>query len=200
MINSSRRNRFLSKNEPEVADMPIRLSGVVRESIVDGPQLRFVVFVQGCPHKCPGCQNPETHDPAGGFLTSTAILWKNILENPAIRGVTFSGGEPFIWGEELGEIARACKERGLNVMSYSGWTFEQLKKKAEKDPGVKKLLVYSDYLVDGPYIDEERNLELLFRGSENQRLIDIHNYPNSDTVNVIDYFDDSGRAIYKKTK
>ncbi|MGI6743149.1 MAG: 4Fe-4S single cluster domain-containing protein [Eubacteriales bacterium] len=200
MINSSRRNRFLSNSEPVVADMPIRLSGIVRESIVDGPQLRFVVFVQGCPHKCPGCQNPDTHDINGGFLTSTAVIWKNILENPSVRGVTFSGGEPFIWAEELGEIARACKERGLSVMTYSGWTFEQLKKKAEKEPGVKKLLVYTDYLVDGPYIEEERNLELLFRGSSNQRLIDIHNYPNSDTVNVIDFFDDSGRAVYKNSK
>ena len=65
-------------------DIPLRLSGVVKESIVDGPQLRFVVFVQGCPHHCPGCHNPETWDPNGGFMTSTSILWKNITANPSI--------------------------------------------------------------------------------------------------------------------
>ena len=179
-------------------DLPIRLSGVVKESIVDGPQLRFVVFVQGCPHRCRGCHNPETWDEKGGFLTSTKLLWKNIIENPSIKGVTFSGGEPFLWGEALSEIARCARERGMSVMSYSGWTYEQLQKKAESEPGVRSLLTYTDYLVDGPFILAERDLELLFRGSRNQRLLDVTGYPNTKEALEIERFDMSGRAIYRE--
>ncbi|MCR5262701.1 MAG: radical SAM protein [Clostridiales bacterium] len=179
-------------------DIPLRLSGVVKESIVDGPQLRFVVFVQGCPHHCPGCHNPETWDPNGGFMTSTSILWKNITANPSIKGVTFSGGEPFLWGAALAEIARCAKARGMSVMTYSGWTYGQLQKKAESEPDVKALLSATDYLVDGPFILAERDLELLFRGSRNQRLLDVTGYPNTTEALEIQSFDMSGRIIYKE--
>lgn len=180
------------------ADMPIRLSGVIKESIVDGPQLRFVVFTQGCPHHCEGCHNPETWDYDGGFVTSTSLLWKNITENPSIKGVTFSGGEPFLWGEELSEIARCAKARGMSVMTYSGWTYERLAEKAQSEPGTKKLLTYTDYLVDGPFVLAQRDLELLFRGSRNQRLLDITGYPNIRAPLEIERFDMSGRAVYKE--
>ena len=115
------------------AEMPIRLFGIVRESIVDGPGLRFVVFVQGCPHHCPGCQNPESHDPAGGFATNTGRIWDNLIKNPSLRGVTFSGGEPFLWAKELAQIGRQARLVGLDVMTYSGWTLEQLRQKAITD-------------------------------------------------------------------
>ena len=179
-------------------DMPIRLSGVVKESIVDGPQLRFVVFTQGCPHHCRGCHNPETWALDGGFMTSTSILWKNITENPSIKGVTFSGGEPFLWGKELAEIARCAKARGMSVMTYSGWTYEQLAEKAKTEPGTKSLLTYTDYLVDGPFVLEQRDLELLFRGSRNQRLLDVTGYPNTVSPPEIERFEMSGRAVYKE--
>ena len=179
-------------------EMPIRLSGVIKESIVDGPQLRFVVFTQGCPHHCPGCHNPETWDMGGGFMTNTSLLWKSITENPSIKGVTFSGGEPFLWGEALAEIARCAKSRGMSVMTYSGWTYEQLQKKAETEPGTKALLSSTDYLVDGPFILAERDLELLFRGSRNQRLLDVTGYPNTKAALEIERFDMSGRAVYKE--
>ena len=101
-------------------DLPIRLHGAVRESIVDGPRLRFVIFVQGCPHHCPGCHNPASHDPAGGYVSSTTRLWNAIRENPLLRGVTFSGGEPFLWGDELFEIGLCDIEDILCVLGDSG--------------------------------------------------------------------------------
>lgn len=128
-------------------ELPIRLYGIVRESIVDGPGLRFVVFVQGCPHHCPGCHNPESHDPNGGFLTTTTRIWKNLIGNPTIRGVTFSGGEPFLWAKELSEIGRCANAVGLDVMTYSGWTYEKLLEKAQTEPGVQALLDVTHYLV-----------------------------------------------------
>jgi len=176
-----------------VADMPIRLFGVVRESIVDGPGLRFVIFVQGCPHHCPGCHNPESHDPAGGYLSSTARIWKVLRENPSLRGVTFSGGEPFLWGNELAEIGRAARESGLDVMTYSGFTYEKLLEKAKTEPGVKKLLTVTNYLVDGPFVEAERDLSLKFRGSRNQRILDVTCYPNSAAAREIDFDRPLGR-------
>lgn len=168
-----------------VVSMPIRLAGVIRESIVDGPELRFVVFTQGCPHKCKGCQNPETHSPDGGFMTTTAAIWREIAKNPLLKGITFSGGEPFLWAHELAEIGHAARESGLNIMTYSGWTWEQLLAKAKSEKGVAELLSVTNYLVDGPYVDAKRDLNLLFRGSSNQRILDITCYPNSMDITEI---------------
>lgn len=170
-----------------VPDLPIRLFGVVRESIVDGPQLRFVIFVQGCPHHCPGCHNPESHDPAGGYLSSTARIWNVIRQNPMLRGVTFSGGEPFLWGNELYEIGRAAHEAGLNVMTYTGFTYEKLLEKAKTEEDVRRLLSVTNYLVDGPFVLAERDLSLKFRGSRNQRILDVTCYPNSEAARVLDF-------------
>ena len=172
---------------PVIRDLPIRLFGVIRESIVDGPGMRFVIFVQGCPHHCPGCHNPESHDPAGGYLSSTARIWKAASQNPMIRGITFSGGEPFLWGNELYEIGRAARDAGMNVMTYSGYTYEQLLEKAKTEEGVKKLLTVSNYLVDGPYVEAQRDITLQFRGSANQRIWDVTCYPNSDRASLVDF-------------
>ncbi len=165
-----------------VKDIPIRLAGIVRESIVDGPDLRFVVFVQGCPHKCEGCHNPETHDFSGGFAATTAKVWAEIEKNPMIKGVTFSGGEPFCQAEALAELGRAAKEKGLHVMTYSGFTYETLLKKAKEDTAVRELLSVTDYLVDGPFVLSQRDLSLKYRGSRNQRVLDITCYPNSENA------------------
>lgn len=179
--------RTFSSPAIEIADLPIRLFGVVRESIVDGPNLRFVVFVQGCPHHCPGCHNPESHDPSGGYLSSTARIWRVIRQNPMLRGVTFSGGEPFLWGRELSELGRAAREAGLDVMTYTGFTYETLLEKAETDEGVRQLLGVTNYLVDGPFILAQRDLSLKFRGSRNQRILDVTCYPNSPRARVLDW-------------
>ena len=151
--------------------MEIRLAGVVPESIVDGPGYRLAVFVQGCPHGCPGCHNPGTHDPAGGDLSDTAKIIAQMGQNPLVRGVTLTGGEPMMQAEALCEVARAARERGLNVWCYTGFTLEALFR--ERDEARMRLLDLGDVLVDGPYIARERSLELLYCGSRNQRLIDM---------------------------
>ncbi len=176
-------------NTPEIAveEMPIRLFGVARESIVDGPKLRFVVFVQGCPHHCPGCHNPESHDPEGGYISSTTRIWNAIKENPLLKGVTFSGGEPFLWGHELAAIGKAAREAGLDVMTYTGFTYEKLLEKAKTEPAVKELLTVTNYLVDGPFVLAERDLNLKYRGSRNQRILDVTCYPNSTAAQVLDF-------------
>lgn len=153
--------------------MEIRIAGTVQDSIVDGPGLRYVVFTQGCPHRCEGCHNPETHDFSGGKLTDTDRLYEECTENPLTKGVTFSGGEPFCQAEALYELGCRLKERGYHLMSYSGWTFEELQKKAESEEYVGKLLSILDILVDGRFVLAQRSLMLTYRGSTNQRLIDV---------------------------
>ncbi len=154
----------------------LRISGVIPESIVDGPGFRYAVFTQGCPHHCPGCHNPQTHDFEGGYLVEVDELVREMEENPLLAGVTFSGGEPFCQPEPLCEFARQVKARGKNVMVYSGYTLEQLLEKGQKEPAVIELLHLADWLVDGPYIEALRDLTLEFRGSSNQRIIDLPAY------------------------
>lgn len=153
--------------------MEIRISGTVSESIVDGPGLRYVVFVQGCPHNCPGCHNPQTHDFGGGRIVDTDELFAECIENPLIKGVTFSGGEPFCQAEALYVLGKQFKERGYDLWCYSGWTYMELMRKAEREDYAAKLLSILDVLVDGRYIQERRTLSLSFRGSDNQRLVDV---------------------------
>ena len=151
----------------------IRMAGVVRESIVDGPGLRMAVFCQGCPHGCPGCHNQETHDFAGGYDCEIEKIVQAVKADPLLDGVTFSGGEPFCQPEAFFNLALALKELrpDLNLMAYSGYTYEELT--AMHSEGVDRLLAIIDYLVDGPFILAERDLTLLFRGSANQRIIDM---------------------------
>jgi len=152
--------------------MEIRLAGIVSESIVDGPGYRLAVFVQGCPHACPGCHNPKTHDFAGGYLSDTAEVIAKMGKNPLVRGVTLTGGEPMMQAEALCEIAAAAKAKGMNVWCYTGYTLETLW--AQNHGDCMRLLELIDVLVDGPYIAHERSLDLLYCGSKNQRLIDMN--------------------------
>lgn len=154
------------------SSMPdLRVSGIVEESVVDGPGVRFVVFTQGCEHHCPGCHNPHTHALDGGTMMTTDAILARFDEDPLLSGITFSGGEPFLQPEALAELAEAVHARGKDVMVYSGFTFEQLLEREGQDPGVRRLLSQADILVDGPYVESRRNLELDFRGSDNQRLL-----------------------------
>lgn len=153
--------------------MEIRIAGTVEESIVDGPGLRFVVFVQGCPHRCEGCHNPETHDFSGGRITDTDALFEQCMEDPMNGGVTFSGGEPFCQAQPLFELGSRFKAAGKHLMCYSGWTFEELLKKAQQEEYTGKLLGILDILVDGRFDIAKRSLSLQFKGSTNQRLIDV---------------------------
>lgn len=151
--------------------MEIRLAGLEPESIVDGPGYRFTVFVQGCPHNCPGCHNPQTHDFSGGHLADTDDVIAHLGENPLVRGLTLSGGEPMMQPEPLYLIAKAAKEKGMNVWCYTGFTLEELMRENRADR--MRLLSTVDVLVDGPFRSHERSLDLLYRGSKNQRLIDM---------------------------
>lgn len=154
--------------------MKLRLAGTVQESIVDGPGIRLALYVQGCPHGCPGCHNPETHDPAGGTEVGTAELLAQIKGARGIDGVTFSGGEPFAQAAPLAALAGQIRSLGLNLVLYSGFTFEALLQRGKAgDRFVMQLLRAGMLLVDGPYIRGERDLTLPFRGSRNQRLIDL---------------------------
>ena len=151
----------------------IRLAGVVRESIVDGPGIRLAVFTQGCPHHCQGCHNPQTHDFNGGYMSNTDNILKAVKQNPMLQGVTFSGGEPFMQCEPLCELAQKCHQLGLNIMVYTGFTFEQLQAGFDQHPQWKQLLENADILVDGKFVYKEKSMLLPFRGSKNQRILDV---------------------------
>lgn len=153
--------------------MEIRIAGIVAESIVDGPGLRYTLFVQGCPHHCEGCHNPQTHDFNGGKLDDTDKILSSVLENPLLDGVTFSGGEPFCQAKPLAFLAAKIKQNGLNVIAYSGYTVEYLLENADETNGYMDLLLQLDYLIDGPFVMSLKSYEAKFRGSTNQRIIDV---------------------------
>lgn len=151
--------------------MRISLSGVTGDSIVDGPGLRLTIFTQGCLHHCPGCHNPQTHDPNGGSWADTEDILAAAAENPLLDGITLSGGDPFLQPIPCLALAEGAHKIGLNVWTYTGYTWEALLE--ENDAEKLALLKETDVLVDGPFLLAERSLELRFCGSRNQRLIDV---------------------------
>lgn len=164
----------------------IRIADTVNDSIVDGPGLRLAIFVQGCPHDCPGCHNPQTHDFEGGREITLGELYDMAAGNPLLSGVTFSGGEPFCQAKLLASLGTAVKEMGLNIVTYSGYTYEYLLSHGNEENGWGELLAVSDYLVDGEYVQALRDLTLKFRGSSNQRIIDLGRTRETGTLTVID--------------
>ncbi len=148
----------------------LNLAGIQGDSIVDGPGIRTTIFCQGCPHRCPGCHNPETWEFGAGTPVAEEEILAIVKSNPLCRGVTFSGGEPFAQAEGYAQLARLLKAAGYEVASYSGYTFEQL---LRGTPAQRELLGTIDILIDGPYVEGERSLELSFRGSKNQRILDV---------------------------
>ncbi len=159
------------KKEPENHNLQIRLASLIPESIVDGPGTRFVLFTQGCPHRCIGCHNPQTHLYVGGTFMSIDAILAHYDKNSACRGITFSGGEPFIQAGNLTKIAQAIHQKNGDVITYTGYRLEQLHKLAKKDSDILALLNETDLLIDGPYVEAKRCLEVPFVGSLNQRLI-----------------------------
>lgn len=151
--------------------MKIRIAGTVNDSIVDGVGIRFTIFTQGCPHHCEGCHNPETHDFNGGYDVGSAELLEKIKGNPLLDGVTFSGGEPFMQANALADLAVEIKKMGLNIITYTGFTFEELYENRDKN-GWGRLLEMTDYLIDGKFEIDKKDWEIKFRGSSNQRYLD----------------------------
>lgn len=156
----------------DISAAMLRLAGIAEESIVDGPGLRLTLFTQGCPHHCLGCHNPETHAMEGGSLYSLEALVGRYAENPLLAGVTFSGGEPFLQASSLAWMAARIHALGGTVITYTGYVYEDLAVRAREDMGVAQLLAATDLLIDGPYVQALRSLELPWRGSSNQRLLD----------------------------
>ena len=148
----------------------VKLAGIVSDSIVDGPGIRTTLFAQGCPHHCEGCHNPETWEFGVGTQVSVERIVEIVAANPLCRGVTFSGGEPFAQAAGFAKLAKLLKERGYEVASYSGYTFEQL---LRGNPAQRELLSAIDVLIDGPFVLAEKSLEVAFRGSRNQRILDM---------------------------
>jgi len=153
----------------------MRIAGITRESFVDGPGVRFVVFAQGCVHQCPGCHNQETWNPALGEEWSVRELFKIIRRSPErVRGLTLSGGEPFLQAGQMADLASLSRrQRGLHIMTYTGYVYQDLLDMAAVDPDVARLLAETDVLVDGPFVEVLKDIGLRFRGSVNQRVIDM---------------------------
>lgn len=151
--------------------MIVRLAGITQESVTDGPGMRVTVFFQGCEHHCPGCHNPQTWDRDGGTAYSLADIFGLIKDSPLIKGITLSGGEPFLQPEAAAALAREFHARGKDVWAYTGFQWDDLLEK--DDPAVQELLRECDVLVDGPFRQAERQPGLFFRGSANQRIIGV---------------------------
>ena len=150
----------------------LRVSGIIKESIVDGPGIRLAVFAQGCNRACPGCHNPETHAPDGGYEIAASEIIEMAKQNPLLRGLTFSGGEPFLQARAFAGLARLARGAGYDIVTYTGYTVEEILEQGE-DSEAYELLSLSDILVDGPYIEAERTLDAPYRGSANQRVVDV---------------------------
>ena len=171
--------------------MIIRLATdkIQSDSIVDGEGIRSVIWTQGCIHNCLGCHNPETHSFQNGISLDVEMVKKKISQLEGQDGVTFSGGDPMEQPEACAELAKYCKSLGLNVWCYTGYTFEELLKKKEFIPAIMEFLKYIDVLVDGRFILSKKSYDVVFRGSSNQRLIDVAKSLENDTVIEIKKYD-----------
>lgn len=154
--------------------MTIRLASELQlDSVVDGTGIRTVLWTQGCGHNCPGCHNPGTHDFNGGFLKDVDELIDEIEELDAQTGVTFSGGDPFYQAEACAKIAKCIKNNNMDVWCYTGFTFEKLLKMSISNQAIMDFLSNIDILVDGLFVMAKHSYSLKFRGSSNQRIIDV---------------------------
>ena len=165
----------------------IRLSGIAYESLVNGPGMRRVFFAQGCKHNCEGCFNPETHDFSGGEEKNIDNLIKDVLKNKMIKGITFSGGDPLEQADDFSYMAKAFKKSGLNIWCYTGYTFEILLEKMKNEDSIRELIENIDVLVDGRFEINNKKEGLRFRGSSNQRIIDVKESLKQEKISILEY-------------
>ena len=163
--------------------MNVRMAGIANDSIVDGPGLRLTVFFQGCRHNCYKFHNPQTHDLSGGREEDTDKILKMLDDNILLSGITISGGEPFLQPKAAEELAKGTKQRGMNVIIYTGFTYEEL----IKNEVCSSVLKYTDILIDGKFEYEKRSLELKFRGSSNQRAIDVKKSMEEKEIREVEF-------------
>ena len=165
----------------------VRLSGIAYESLSNGPGLRRVLFSQGCLHECVGCFNPSTHSFCDGELKNMDLLIDDIKNNPILKGVTFSGGDPLEQADKFAYIAKGVKKLGLDIWCYTGYTYEYILENNCNREGFNELLNNIDVLVDGKFEINKKNIRLKFRGSSNQRIIDVKASLASGKVVILDY-------------
>ncbi len=158
--------------------MKIRVLSILQQTMADGPGFRTAIYCAGCAHHCPGCHNPESWDFAGGEWMDVEDLLE-VIKADSMSNVSFSGGDPFYQAEAFTELARRIKEEtSKTIWCWSGFTLEEI----EADPVMRKMLPWLDVLVDGPFLLAERDTDLLFRGSPNQRIIYLHGAPREDVI------------------
>lgn len=151
---------------------------IVEDTMVDGPGMRTAIYAAGCTHHCPGCHNPQSWDIRAGEEMTTEDILRTILADP-FADVTFTGGDPMIQPEGFTELARVIRERSRKtIWCYTGYTYEALLTM----PAQRELMQHIDVLVDGPFVQSLRDEQLRFRGSSNQRLIDVQRSLNAGTV------------------
>jgi anaerobic ribonucleoside-triphosphate reductase activating protein len=165
----------------------IRLSGISYESLVNGPGIRRVFFSQGCRHNCRGCFNPDTHCFEGGEEYEVDKLLKDIKMNPMLKGITFSGGDPLEQAEKFAYLANKARKEGLNIWSYTGYTFEFIVDNSRHRRDWGEFLKSIDVLVDGKFEQELQKEGLKFRGSLNQRIIDVKQSLASGEIVTLSY-------------
>lgn len=177
--------------------MEIRLAASLQsDSIVDGDGIRTVIWTQGCPHHCPGCHNAGTWSFKGGYLETIDKLKEDINHLEGQDGITFSGGEPINQVSACLELAKYCKEKGYNIWCYSGYTYEELLHKAKKEPDILSFLEEIDVLVDGKFLLEQKSYDLTFRGSKNQRVIDVNQSLKENQLCLLEK--DTQKQTYKR--
>ena len=147
-------------------------------------RIRLTIFVQGCPHHCEGCHNPQTHDFKGGVIVNTDESLQKIKQNPLLSGVTFSGGEPFCQARQLAYLGKKIKDLNLDldIVTYTGFLLEYLLDNANDENGYRELIDVSDYIVDGKFEEDKKSYLLKFKGSSNQRIIDVRKTLESGKV------------------
>lgn len=166
-----------------------RIAGLINDSIVDGPGIRYTVFYQGCNHHCKNCHNPETWNCNGGNLIDNDEIIEKIKKNPLLSGVTLSGGDPLIQVESVLDLCKKIKalDMDLNIIIYTGYVFDELLEMSKTNEVLNEILNTIDYIIDGKYIDELRDLTLAFRGSKNQRIIDVKASIQSKTITTLEW-------------
>nr|DAE95138.1 MAG TPA: anaerobic ribonucleoside-triphosphate reductase activating protein [Caudoviricetes sp.] len=157
----------------DLSNIFLRIAGIEYESIVDGPGMRNTIFTQGCNHNCKGCHNPQTHSLDGGYEISLSEIYDKITDNPLITGITLSGGDPILQYKNLIPLVQKLKEHDYNIWMYTGYCIEDLLYRYTDWDLRDFFLPYIDVIVDGPFVEDLKSLHLNYRGSSNQRFVDV---------------------------